>query len=150
MKVILRRFLELLISAIVFSFLVTFLHVRGYLPESRDVLGIVMLFCTILFYLYHIYCLKQCFYEMYQAMDYFIYNIASFALFAGTVFLSYKFLGNTLFTWIFSITKTFVFFVYGVDSYKSMIFFLEITFILIIAVALLKMKIWKKRKRRRR
>jgi len=140
MRVIIRRFLELLFSTIILSVFVTFLHVNTYIPESRAVLGIVMLFCMILLYIYTIYCLNQCFDDMFQALNYFFFNLVALAMFVGVLWAAFRFMNNTLFTWLFAVAKTFVFVAEGISTVTSLAYFCGIFFVLVIIIPIFKIR----------
>ncbi|MBQ9756866.1 MAG: hypothetical protein IJW15_00395 [Clostridia bacterium] len=140
MRVIIRRFLELLFPTMILSVMVTFLHVNTYIPESRTVLGIVMLFSAILIYIYTIYCLGECFDDMFQTIDYFFFNLVAFAMFVGVVWLAFRFMNNTLFTWLFAVAKTFVFVAEGVSAASSLTYFCGIFLVLIIVIPIIKIR----------
>ena len=142
MRVIIRRFLELLFPTIILSIMVTFLHVNTYIPESKTVLGIVMLFSLILLCIYTLYCLNNCFDDMFQAIDYFFYNLVSFGVFVGVIWLAFRFLNNVWFTWLFAIAKTFVFIADGVTVTSSLTYFCGIFLVFIFIVPIFKIRLY--------
>ncbi len=142
MRVIIRRFLELLFPTVLLSVMVTFLHVNTYIPNSKIVLGIVMIFSVVLMCIYTLYCLNQCFDDMFQTIEYFFYNLVAFGMFAGVIWLAFRFMDNVWFTWLFAIAKTFVFVAEGVTVASSLTYFCEIFLVFIFIVPIFKIRLY--------
>ena len=106
MRIIVRRFVELILPLMVLSAVTTFLYTRSLVPATRDVLAIIMCFMCVLYLLFNGYMLKCCFVVSYQPMDYYLYNGAAYLLFALTNAAFYHFFDNNTYTWLFSLTKT--------------------------------------------
>ncbi len=106
MRVIFRRFLELLVPMAVMSAITTFLYVRTYIPSNRGSVGIVMLFVSLLYMLYHIYLLTGCCEDI-EPLEYYFYNIVAYLLFLIVNLVFYDVCDNNTYTWVFSLTKTY-------------------------------------------
>lgn len=106
MRVIFRRFLELLVPMVIMSAVTTFLYVNTYIPSNRGSVGVVMLFVSILYMLYHIYLLTGC-YEDIEPLEYYFYNIVAYLLFLTVNLVVYAVCNNNTYTWVFSLTKTY-------------------------------------------
>ncbi len=142
MRVIIRRFLELLFPTMLLSVMVTFLHVNTYIPESKTVLGIVMLFSVILVSIYTLSCLNECFDDMFQMIDYFFYNLVAFGMFVGAIWIAFHYMNNVWFTWLFAIAKTFVFLAEGVTITSSLTYFCGIFLVFIFIVPIFKIRLY--------
>lgn len=133
MRIIIRRFWELLLPMIFMSAITTFLYVNTLVPTNRTVSGIIMLFMSVLYLMYNGYLLQGCFDDMYQAMDYYFYNITAYLLFAMVNALLYFYADTNTYTWLFALTKTFSVLFENVSTLLSVGIFNGVIILLIIA-----------------
>ena len=105
MQIILRRFLELLIPEIVLSAIITFISANEYITNTHSSVGAIMLLSLALYLFYNFYLLRGCCEDL-DIVEYYVYNLISYILFVGVNAAFYLAGNNTLYTWLFSITKT--------------------------------------------
>lgn len=105
MQIILRRFLELLIPEIVLSAIITFISANEYITNTHNSVGTIMALSLVLYLFYNFYLLRGCCEDL-DIVEYYFYNSAAYILFL-VVNAAFYFVGNnSLYTWLFSITKT--------------------------------------------
>lgn len=127
--VVYRRFAELLLPTIVFSFLITILNVAGLVVKRSSVVFMISAFVMV-FTIFNFTNLRKCYFDICNKKLFFILNFLSHAIFAGVNFAVLVFAKNEVYTWLFSITKGLKFL--DVDVIYSVLLFHFIQLICII------------------
>ncbi len=105
MQIILRRFLELLIPEIILSAIITFVSANDYITNAHTSVGAIMALSLALYLFCNFYLLRGCCEDL-DIVEYYIYNLVAYILFVGVNAAFYFGGNNSLYTWLFSITKT--------------------------------------------
>jgi len=103
-KIVIRRFFELLITCAVVSVVITFLHVTDMLVTDNSLCAVLLIGVTVFVFL-NVRMLRLCYYEMKSNSIYLLVNISAYLLFAAICFIVHLFCSKECFTWIFAITK---------------------------------------------
>ncbi len=102
--VVYRRVAELLLTCIVFSFLITILNVTGLMVKRNIVVFMILAF-EVAFTILNFKNLRKCYFDIRNKKLFFMLNFLSHAIFAGVNFIFLLFAKNEVYTWLFSITK---------------------------------------------
>ena len=105
-KVIIRRFLELLLPCAAFSALAVVLNV--YLFNSTTTAAFIIAFLgAVAWFALNVRMLRNCYFDLHDKKEYFIANFIAYALFGICTVLVYLYFSNVVYGWIFAIAKLF-------------------------------------------
>lgn len=131
MRIIIRRFIELLIVEILFSVIAVGLNVSGIVTERQHI--VVMLIAFIVIYLVlNIYQLRFCYEDLYGDGQYYVLNFTACILFFAVVLISCFFMPKSLYTWLFSLMKVLYYLDLG-NVLSILVFFVPLFIIIAIA-----------------
>lgn len=103
-KVIIRRFLELLIPCVAFSAIAVALNV--YLFNTTKTAPFIIAFiAAIIWFSINVYMLRCCYYGLQNAKDYFIANFIAYAAFGLCTVIVYLCFSKDVYSWTFAMTK---------------------------------------------
>lgn len=116
-RIAIRRFAELLLIEIILSALVTLLNIYGFLSTQQQLL--TGLFVVSLIYVgINIFLMRNSFYFLRREWAYYISNYVAYFIFAAINLIMCK-AGGAIYTWLFAITKTFVYTRYEFSMFIS-------------------------------
>lgn len=122
LSVIFRRLTELLLPVIIFSAGVSLLDMKETISSSQSSYGTVLLFLTILYFMYNGYLLDGCYDDLYRH-EYYTSNILAILVFTLITSGFYFFGDPSLFKWLFSMTRCLSFVSARTSEYGSIILF---------------------------
>ncbi len=125
-----RRFLELLLTCVIISVLITFLNVADILVTDIT-LGIGLLAGFLLYFIENIRMMRGCYRDLDRDMEYAVGNITAYLMFAAVSLIIYFFASNECFVWMFAVTKFVKFIGIKVDTLASLLLFHAIGFLAI-------------------
>lgn len=99
------RFIEIFVSSVVISLLLTAMCVFGIIPETRQDLTLSLFFCTAIYLVINVTFLHKCYLRLNDIALYYFCNYAAYFAFAVISLAIYFIFGNTIYSWLFSITK---------------------------------------------
>ena len=102
--IFIRRVLELLITEIVLSLIITILNVVGILT-IRYKLFFAILLCIAAFVFINVFTMRSCFYDLRDRKLHYNLNFGAYFVFFAVNMLSYVILPNEVYTCLFSVTK---------------------------------------------
>lgn len=105
-KIILRRFLELIIPCALISAIAVVLNITGLFTTRITVFTIAFLGAVIWFVL-NITMLRRCYLDLRDIKVYYISNFIAYAIFGLCTVIVYLCFSNAVYGWIFAITKFF-------------------------------------------
>ena len=100
-----RRFLEIVVSCVLLSSVISFLCKCNALPDGSRELVIGLYITAVLFVGINIWMMRGCYYELRDTKVYFIVNYSAYIVFGLITILAYKLFTAELYTWFFAITK---------------------------------------------
>ncbi len=107
MDIILKRFAELLFPEILLSMLISFLYVNTSLNDGVMWISVVSVILFLLYIMYNGFLLNACYEEVYNTIEYYIYNIIANILFLAVCVVGFIFLDKDICPWFFSFTAMF-------------------------------------------
>lgn len=117
-KIIVRRFLEMLVTCAAISAIAVVLNISG-LFTSRFSVFILALLGAICWFSLNVYMLRRCYFELHDKKTYYISNFAAYAVFGICTVIVYLCFSNALYGWIFAITKFLKYTKFAVSTVKS-------------------------------
>lgn len=103
-KVIIRRFLELLIPCVAFSAIAVALNV--YLFNGSKLAPFIIAFiAAVIWFAINVYMLRCCYIGMQNKKDFFIANFIAYALFGLCTVIVYLCFSKEVYSWVFAMTK---------------------------------------------
>ena len=122
-KIIIRRFAELVITCFIISGFIALLSKMGILVERKYVV-VALLIGALMFFLIQVKMLRNCYYDMQQFYrEYYLTNTFAYLLFVLVCYLIYFFCADEVYTWLFAITKWVRFTVNRIEIYLSALLF---------------------------
>ncbi len=121
-KMIIRRFLELLISNAIISAIIATLNKLGIL-STRPMLFWALLVGVILFVFINVFFLRNCYFELKERKRYYIVNIVAYVFYALLMFIINGIGWNQVYAWLFATTKVLRFTSVYLDTMYSALFF---------------------------
>lgn len=116
-----KRFLELVLSSLAMSALVTMFNKTNLLNTMPLVLFALML-AWIVFLIFNIVRMRDCFFELDNAWIHYAANIVSYVAFGYLSLLFYR-ISNVAYAWFFGIAKMMQYSPFGINTYESLVFF---------------------------
>ena len=123
MFIIFRRFLEFTLLGILFSSIVTAIFELQLLPNNQYAFAIVAGIAMIAYIAIQVMFLRHCFAAIGDYMPFYILNGISYFIFSVISVLVYRFGDKYIFTWLFSMTKTFHYTYHKIENLHSLIIF---------------------------
>lgn len=123
MKVIIRRFIELFFVNFILSAIVTGLYELELLAATQTAVKFAMLISAIIYVVIQVFMLRQCFFDLSNKYDYYLFNYAAYAIFMVFNIVLFFFGGSFIFTWLFGITKFLRFINHGIDTFFGILVF---------------------------
>lgn len=120
----LRRYAELMLTAVFLSALATFINISGFVT-LRPYILIMLIVATLIFLIVNIVLMRDCYFALGDCLMYYISNLIAYGAFSVTVCVVYK-LSNTAFTWMFGISKTLLFTPLDIMAKYSLLLFLAL------------------------
>ncbi len=117
-KIIIRRFLELLISCALFSAIAVVLNITGIFTTRASVFTIALI-GALLWIALNVFMLRFCFFDLRDRKAYFIANFAAYAIFGICTVIVYLCFSSSVYGWIFAITKFLKYTKLGVSTVLS-------------------------------
>ncbi len=105
-KVIIRRFIELLVSCALFSVIAVFLNIIGLFTTKTAVFTLAFLGAVCWFSL-NVFMLRHCYFDLCDRKIYYISNFVAYIIFGICTVIVYLCFSNSVYGWIFAITKFF-------------------------------------------
>lgn len=103
-KVIIRRFLELLLPCACVSAIAVVLNV--YLFNSTTMAAFIIGFLgAVAWFALNVHMLRNCYFDLHDKKEYFIANFIAYALFGICTVLVYVCFSGAVYSWIFAIAK---------------------------------------------
>ncbi|MBR4072734.1 MAG: hypothetical protein IKK24_02215, partial [Clostridia bacterium] len=99
MKVIIRRFIELFFVNFILSAIVTGLYELELLAATQTAVKFAMLISAIIYVVIQVFMLRQCFFDLSNKYDYYLFNYAAYAIFMVFNIVLFFFGGSFIFTW---------------------------------------------------
>ena len=103
-KIIIRRFIELLLTCAVISSVMTILNLSEAV-EGKTCLFMGLLLGTAVFIFVNVIMLRRCYFDLQSKYRYYTANIIAYILFVAVSFAVYFLCSNECYAWIFAITK---------------------------------------------
>lgn len=119
-----RRYGELIITSFVLSVIATLLNISQAVSLKPYVL-LMLVIGTVIFLVINIVQMRDCYFELGNAPQYYLANLFAYGLFSVTTVVVYK-VSNFIFTWIFGITKFMRYLPIDVPAKYSLLLFLAI------------------------
>ncbi len=104
LRVIARRFVELMLLNIVFSIIAVILNAVGIISVEIALFWTLLVFSVIFMYL-NIRLMRLCYYDLMDRLIHYTSNIAAYLLFAAVGYAVYFWGSNEWYAWLFAITK---------------------------------------------
>lgn len=105
-KVIIRRFLEMLISSALFSAIAVVLNILGLFTTTTSVFILDFLAAACWFTL-NLFMLRHCYFDLRDRKIYYVSNFIAYAVFGICTVIAYLYFSSSVYGWIFAITKLF-------------------------------------------
>lgn len=103
-KIIIRRFIELLLTCAVISSVMTILNISEVV-EGKTHLFLGLLLGTAVFIFVNVMMLRRCYFDLQSKHQYYTANIIAYILFMAVGFVVYFLCSNECYAWFFAITK---------------------------------------------
>ena len=104
LRIIFRRFLELMFTGALVSAVLTVLNISGILENEVSLLA-GMLAGTAVFMYADYRMLQNCYFDLTDKPLYYFTNITAYIIFAAAGFLTYALGSGNVYTWLFAVTK---------------------------------------------
>jgi len=134
MRVIIRRFFELLLINTILSSIIVGLYELELLPGEHVFVKFAMLLGAVLFAVIQAFMLRHCYFDLCNKYDYYLFNYLAYAVFMVVDIAVFFLCNNVIFTWGFGITKFLRFISVGMDTFFGIIVF-HLAMLVIIALA---------------
>ena len=120
--VVLRRTLELFISSIILSALAVLLNISkvAFLPKN---IIVILIAADLVFFIFHLSKLKDCYYEVHSNMIYYISNFLAYGIFATTSLVLCVHNKTMISTFLFAVCKSFIYLSPDISLMESSIVF---------------------------
>jgi len=123
MFIIIRRFLEFALLGILFSSIVTAIFELRLLPNNQYLFAIVSGIAMVTYIIIQFVFSRHCFAAIGSCIPFYIFSGISYFAFSVISVLVYRFGDKYIFTWLFSITKTFHFAYHKIENLYSLVIF---------------------------
>ena len=130
---IIRRFTEMLLWTVFLSIISIFLNFSG-IAGSQKMLMVCLSAGVVVFIGINLHMLKQCFFDLRDKKLYYFTNYIAYLFYAAVSIIIYAIGGNTVYAWIFAITKFMRYSSFGISTPLSALIF-HLIMLLVIAVA---------------
>lgn len=117
-NVIIRRFLEMLITCALISAVAVVLNIMG-LFTTRISVFILVLLGAILWFSLNVHMLRRCFFDLCDRKAYYISNFIAYAIFGICTVIVYLCFQSAVYGWIFAITKLFKYTKFSITTAQS-------------------------------
>ena len=117
-----RRFVEMLLTAVILSAIVALLNVTGRVTSYVWVLLLILLI-NILYFCIDVPAMRRCYFALRGSLDYYIANFLALFVF-GVVSTLLCATAANVFTWMFLVAKFLHCLPYGISTLKSLFFFI--------------------------
>ncbi len=143
-NIIIRRFMEFFISCAVLSAAVTGMAVLKLLNSQTALLVGTFLFATV-FVFVNIKQLRRCYFDLMGNVEYYASNCIAYIIFIAVNLLMCRFCPQTVFTWVFAITKFLQYLGVGITALFSAVMFhiIMLTVILVAPVGMKQIYNWR-------
>jgi len=121
-QVVLRRTLELFGASVVLSVLAVLLNLSkvAFLPKN---IIVILIIADLIFFIYHLSKLKDCYYEVHSNMIYYVSNYLAYGIFATVNLVLCAYNKTMISTFIFAVTKSFIYLSSDISTMESSIVF---------------------------
>lgn len=118
LRVIKRRFIELIIKSFLISSIITAAFEFGIFPSEKPVMRSFICTGAVIFLIINIIQLRYCYYDLKGKKEYYVANFIAYSLYmlAGLITIL---INNEAYTWVFCITKFLRFTESGPPKYLS-------------------------------
>lgn len=103
-KIIIRRFLEMLVTCAFFSAIAVVLNITGVFTTRAAVFTLALV-GAVLWIALNVFMLRHCYFDLRDRKTYYIANFAAYAIFGLCTVIVYLCFSSSVYGWIFAITK---------------------------------------------
>lgn len=105
-RIIIRRFLELLITSILLSVIAVVLNIT-WLYTTKISVFLLSFLGALIWFILNVFMLRHCYFDLRNKWAYYISNFIAYALFGLCTVIVYLYFSSAVYGWIFAITKFF-------------------------------------------
>lgn len=116
-----KRFLELVLSSLAMSALVTIFN-KTNLLNTKPMVLFALIVAWLVFIIFNVVRMRDCFFELDNIWIHYAANIVSYVAFAYFSFFLFK-VSNVAYAWFFGIAKAMQYSPFGITTYESFVFF---------------------------
>ncbi len=116
-----RRFLELILSSLAMSALVTAFNLMKFL-NTKPVVTIAITLAWIVFLIFNVLRMRDCYFDLNSTIVFFAANLIAYGLFAYVSLLIFRW-SNVAFAWFFGIAKMLQYSPLQMPTFGSLFFF---------------------------